>query len=201
LSRRAAAPALPGDSLPDPHPRGTRRTRAANKVQLPIALGMMPTAALLTPRRSEGLRQAGVAQSLVWRWDHETVQIGSTPRRRSRAGYGGPRARGGRAVRGSEDQAHWSELGQTGRNDQVEAVISNPERADGSDRIILLKNVNGHLKRQASAAPTWTNGGRKGVAYFWVVPTPSAMGIAKYRAAWTHPEGTTRSNVLRVEID
>jgi len=84
---------------------------------------------------------------------------------------------------------------------KVKAVISNPERADGSDRIILLKNVNGHLKRQASAAPTWTNGGRKGVAYFWVVPTPSAMGIAKYRAAWKNPGGTTRSNVLRVEID
>jgi hypothetical protein len=84
---------------------------------------------------------------------------------------------------------------------KLKAAISNPERADGSDRIILLKNVNGHLKRQASCAPMWTNGGRKGVAYFWVMPTPSAMGIAKYRAAWMHPEGTTRSNVLRVEID
>ena len=84
---------------------------------------------------------------------------------------------------------------------KVKAVISNPERADGSDRIILLKSVNGHLKRQASTAPVWTNGGRRGIAYFWIIPTPSAMGIAWFRAAWMHPEGTTHSNRLGVEID
>jgi len=84
---------------------------------------------------------------------------------------------------------------------KLTATISNPERADGYRAAIIMQNKDGHLKRIGAKAITWTNGGRKGTLAFWVKAAPSAMGIAKYRAAWMHPEGTTRSNVVRVEID
>ena len=84
---------------------------------------------------------------------------------------------------------------------KLTATIRNPQRADGWRVAIIMQNKNGDLKRIGAKAPTWPDGGRKGIVAFWVTATPSAMGIARYRAAWMHPEGTTRSNVLRVEID
>jgi hypothetical protein len=67
---------------------------------------------------------------------------------------------------------------------------------------VLLQNKDGHLTRIASKEVQWTLGGSVGSVVFQnIVPTPTAMGIAQYRVAWTNPGGTTRSNVWRVEID
>jgi hypothetical protein len=79
--------------------------------------------------------------------------------------------------------------------------ISNPQKADGYAKAIIMQNKDGHLKRIGSKAITWTDGGKTGVVKFWVTARPTAMGIAKYRAAWMHPGGTTRSNRWMVEID
>lgn len=79
--------------------------------------------------------------------------------------------------------------------------ISNPEKADGNRTAVIMQNKDGHLKRIGSKAITWTNGGKVGVVSFWVKAEPTAMGIAKYRAAWMHPEGTTRTNVWSLEVD
>lgn len=79
--------------------------------------------------------------------------------------------------------------------------ISNPQKADGNRTAVIMQNKDGHLKRIGSKAITWTDGGKTGVVTFWVKAQPTAMGIAKYRAAWMHPEGTTRTNVWSVEID
>jgi hypothetical protein len=81
------------------------------------------------------------------------------------------------------------------------AKIKNPQKADGYRVATILQNKNGNLKRIGSRAITWTNGGKSGVATFWVKAQASAMGIAKYRAAWMHPEGTSHSNMLSVAID
>jgi hypothetical protein len=79
--------------------------------------------------------------------------------------------------------------------------ISNPMKADGNRVALILQNKDGNLKRIGSKAITWSNGGKTGVVAFWVKAQASAMGMAKYRAAWMHPGGTTRSNRLSVEID
>jgi hypothetical protein len=84
---------------------------------------------------------------------------------------------------------------------QLTCKISNPQKADGYRVAIILQNKDGDLKRIGSKAITWSNGGKTGLVYFWVKAQATAMGIAKYRAAWMHPEGTTRSNMLSVEID
>jgi hypothetical protein len=55
--------------------------------------------------------------------------------------------------------------------------------------------------RIGSRAITWTNGGRLGTVTFTVRAHASSMGMARYRAAWMHPEGTARSNAISVEID
>jgi hypothetical protein len=79
--------------------------------------------------------------------------------------------------------------------------ISNPQKADGNRVAIVMQNKDGNLKRIGSKAITWSNGGKTGVVKFWVKAQVSAMGMAKYRAAWMHPGGTSRSNMLSVEID
>ena len=79
--------------------------------------------------------------------------------------------------------------------------IANPQKADGVRTAVILQNKDGHLKRIGSKAITWTDGGKTGIVTFWVKAQPSAMGIAKYRAAWMHPGGTTHSNRWMVEID
>jgi hypothetical protein len=43
--------------------------------------------------------------------------------------------------------------------------------------------------------------GSRGTVDFWVKARASAMGIAGYRASWMHPEGTTHSTMLSIEID
>jgi hypothetical protein len=80
-------------------------------------------------------------------------------------------------------------------------TISNPQRADGMAAAAILQNKDGKLVRIGSKAIAWTNGGRTGTVVFKVEATPTAMGIAKYRAAWTHPLGTSRSNAWSVELD
>jgi hypothetical protein len=84
---------------------------------------------------------------------------------------------------------------------KITCNISNPQKADGNRVALILQNKNGDLKRIGSKAISWTNAGKSGVVYFWVKAEASAMGIAKYRAAWMHPEGTSHSNMLSVEID
>ena len=84
---------------------------------------------------------------------------------------------------------------------QLTATIRNPERADGMQSAVIMQNKDGHLVRIGSKAITWTSGGRVGTVTFTVSAHASSMGIARYRAAWTHPEGTARSNALSVEID
>ena len=79
--------------------------------------------------------------------------------------------------------------------------INNPQKADGNRVALILQNKDGNLKRIGSKAITWSNGGKTGVVSFWVKATASAMGIAKYRAAWMHPEGTSHSNMLSVAIN
>jgi hypothetical protein len=79
--------------------------------------------------------------------------------------------------------------------------ISNPQKADGNRVAVVFQNKDGNLKRIGSKAITWSNGGKTGVVSFWVKATASAMGIAQYRAAWMHPEGTSRSNMLSVAIN
>jgi hypothetical protein len=79
--------------------------------------------------------------------------------------------------------------------------ISNPQKADGNRVALVLQNKDGNLKRLGSKQITWSNGGKTGVVSFWVKAKASAMGIAKYRAAWMHPEGTSHSNMLSVAIN
>jgi len=79
--------------------------------------------------------------------------------------------------------------------------ITNPQLADGNRVALILQNKDGNLKRIGSKAITWSNGGKTGMVEFWVKAEASAMGIAKYRAAWMHPEGTSHSNRLSVAID
>ena len=83
------------------------------------------------------------------------------------------------------------------------AVLKNSLKYGGGDRCaVLLQNKDGHLRRIASKTIDWRLGGSVGKVVFHVSdPTPTAMGIAKYRVAWTNPGGTTRSNVWSVEID
>lgn len=97
-------------------------------------------------------------------------------------------------LRGPETAAYGSQV-------KLTATIDNPERAEGWRVAVIMQNKNGHLARLGSKAITWTHGLRRGIVVFWVKAEPTAMGIAKYRAAWMHPEGTTRSNVCSVEID
>lgn len=80
-------------------------------------------------------------------------------------------------------------------------TISNPQRADGMASAVILQNKDGKLVRLGSKVITWTNGGRTGTVVFRVKGTPTAMGIAKYRASWMHPEGTSYSNAWSVELD
>ena len=84
---------------------------------------------------------------------------------------------------------------------KLTATIRNPERADGMRSAVIMTNKDGHLVRIGSKAITWTSGGRVGTVTFTVSAHASSMGIARYRASWTHPEGTARSNALSVEID
>ena len=84
---------------------------------------------------------------------------------------------------------------------KLTATIRNPERADGMRSAVILQNKDGHLVRIGSKAITWTRGGRLGTVTFMVEAEASAMGIARYRAAWMHPEGTARSNAVGVEIE
>ena len=81
------------------------------------------------------------------------------------------------------------------------AKIKNPMKADGNRVALVLQNKDGNLKRIGSKAITWTNGGKSGVVSFWVKAEASAMGIAKYRVAWMHPEGTSHTNMLSVAIN
>ena len=83
----------------------------------------------------------------------------------------------------------------------LQCKIKNPLKADGNRVALVLQNKDGNLKRIGSKQITWTNGGKSGVVDFWVSAKASAMGIAKYRAAWMHPEGTTHSNMLSVAIN
>ena len=84
---------------------------------------------------------------------------------------------------------------------KLTCTISNPQKADGNRVALVLQNKDGNLKRIGSKAIMWSNGGKTGVVSFWVKAMASAMGIAKYRAAWMHPEGTTHSNMLSVAIN
>jgi len=84
---------------------------------------------------------------------------------------------------------------------KLTATIRDPERADGMRSAVIMQNKDGHLVRIGSKAITWTRGGRLGTVTFMVKAGASAMGIARYRAAWMHPEGTARSNAVSVEID
>ena len=86
---------------------------------------------------------------------------------------------------------------------KLTATLKNSLKYGGGDRVaVLLQNKDGHLTRIASKAIDWRLGGSVGKVVFSVSdPTPTAMGIAKYRVAWTNPGGTTRSNVWSVEID
>jgi len=85
---------------------------------------------------------------------------------------------------------------------KLTATIRNSLKYGGGSRVaIIMQNQDGDLRRIGSKAVTWSLGGSKGTVTFWVKAKASAMGIAKYRAAWKNPGGTTRSNVLRVEID
>ena len=85
---------------------------------------------------------------------------------------------------------------------KLTAKIRNSLKYGGGDRVaIIMQNKDGDLKRIGSKAIAWSEGGSKGTVTFWVKAQASAMGIAEYRAAWRNPGGTTRSNVLRVEID
>jgi hypothetical protein len=84
---------------------------------------------------------------------------------------------------------------------KLHCVVKNPLMTDGFRAALILQNKDGNLKRIGSKAITWNSDGSKGTVDFWVKAQASAMGIAKYRASWMHPEGTTRSNMLSVEID
>ena len=86
---------------------------------------------------------------------------------------------------------------------KLTATLKNSLKYGGGDRVaVLLQNKDGHLRRIASKTVDWRLGGSVGTVVFSVAdPTPTAMGIAKYRVAWTNPGGTTRSNVWSVEID
>jgi len=86
---------------------------------------------------------------------------------------------------------------------KLTATLKNSLKYGGGDRVaVLLQNKDGHLRRIASKTIDWRLGGSVGKVVFCVSdPTPTAMGIAKYRVAWTNPGGTTRSNVWSVEID
>ena len=86
---------------------------------------------------------------------------------------------------------------------KLTATIKDSLKYGGGDRVaVLLQNKNGHLRRIASKEIDWTLGGSLGAVVFFVShPTPTAMGVAAYRVAWTNPGGITRSNVWRVEID
>ncbi|MEI6450335.1 MAG: hypothetical protein WCP98_10340 [Actinomycetes bacterium] len=85
---------------------------------------------------------------------------------------------------------------------KLTATIRNSLKYGGGNRVAtIMQNQDGGLKRIGSKAVTWSLGGSRGTVTFWVRATASAMGIARYRAAWRNPGGTTRSNVLMVEID
>ena len=85
---------------------------------------------------------------------------------------------------------------------QLTAKISNSLKYGGGSRAALvMQNKNGALKRIGSKAVTWSLGGSVGKVTFWVKAHPSAMGMAKYRAAWKNPGGSTRSNMWEIEID
>lgn len=84
---------------------------------------------------------------------------------------------------------------------KITCKISNPMKADGNRVALILQNKDGNLKRIGSKAIAWSNGGKTGMVAFWVKAQASAMGIAKYRAAWMHPEGTSHSNMLSIAID
>lgn len=85
---------------------------------------------------------------------------------------------------------------------KLTATIRNSLKYGGGSRVaIIMQNKDGHMKRIGAKTVTWSLGGSMGTVTFSVKAKASAMGIAKYRAAWTNPGGTTRSNVLRVEID
>jgi hypothetical protein len=84
---------------------------------------------------------------------------------------------------------------------QLTCKISNPLMTDGYRAAVIMQNKDGNLKRIGSKAITWNSDGSKGTVVFWVKAQASAMGMAKYRAAWMHPEGTSHSNRLSIEID
>jgi ABC-type glycerol-3-phosphate transport system substrate-binding protein len=85
---------------------------------------------------------------------------------------------------------------------KLTASIQNSLKYGGGNRVALvLQNKNGDLKRIGSKAITWSTGGSVGTVSFWVTAQPSAMGMAKYRAAWRNPGGSTHSNVWEVEIN
>lgn len=84
----------------------------------------------------------------------------------------------------------------------LKVTIKNSLKYGGGNRVtVILQNKNGDLRRIASKAVVWSEGGSLGVVTVWVKARASAMGIAKYRAAWRNPGGTTYSNVKRVSID
>jgi hypothetical protein len=84
---------------------------------------------------------------------------------------------------------------------KLHCVIKNPLMADGNRVALVMQNKDGNLKRIGSKQITWNSDGSKGTVDFWVKAHASAMGIAWYRAAWMHPEGTSRTNKLGIEID
>jgi hypothetical protein len=84
---------------------------------------------------------------------------------------------------------------------KLHCVVKNPLMTDGYRVALVLQNKDGNLKRIGSKAIAWNSDGSKGTVDFWVKAQASAMGIAKYRASWMHPEGTTHSNMLSIEID
>ncbi len=89
----------------------------------------------------------------------------------------------------------------TGSMVKLTCTIQNPMQADGNRVATILQNKDGHLKRIGSKAITWNSDGSKGTVVFWVKAQVSAMGLAKYRAAWMHPGGSTHSTKHAVEID
>ena len=84
----------------------------------------------------------------------------------------------------------------------LHAKISNSLKYGGGNRVsLILQNKDGNLRRIGSKAITWSQGGSVGNVTFWVAAKASAMGIAKYRAAWRNPGGSTHSNMLSVAIN
>lgn len=85
---------------------------------------------------------------------------------------------------------------------RLTATIQNSLKYGGGNRVALvLQNKDGNLKRIGSKAISWSLGGSLGTVTFWVKAQPTAMGMAKYRAAWRNPGGSTHSNMWEVEID